>query len=172
MTSNLRSRGGGAAHRRPLDPEERFQRRVTLGFIALIVVAVVVIVLGIVWQYWDQHLKAVATVDGTAISRDEWVDRVNLDDFRLDRADRRITEAAAAGLLTQAQADARHQDIATAQGTVTDDSLEQLIDLVLKSKLASGQGIVGTVTAAVRSSAPSPKSCAGSVRLLPPMAGT
>ena len=116
----------------------------TLEFIGLIVVAVIVIVLGLIWQYWDQHLKAVATVDGTAISRDQWVDRARLEDFRLERADRRVTEAAAAGDLTTDQADARHQDIATARESVADDAIESLIDLALKSKLAADRGITVT----------------------------
>jgi parvulin-like peptidyl-prolyl isomerase len=151
MTSNLRSRGGGSV-RRPLDPEEQFQRRVTLGFIGLIAVAIVVILIGLIWQYWDQHLKAVATVDGTAISRDQWTDRARLEDFRLERAARQVTEAAAAGDLTTEQADARSQAIQAAQETVADDSIESLIDLTLKSKLAAERGITvtdGDVDAAI-----------------------
>ncbi len=144
MTSNLRSRGGGSAQRRPLDPEERFQRRVTLGFIALTVVAVVAVVLGLVWQYWDQHLRAVATVDGTSISRDQWADRARLEDFRLERQDRWVTEAAAAGELTATQADERHREIQSARESVTSDSIESLISLTLKGKLAADRGITVT----------------------------
>lgn len=144
MTSNLRSRGGGTGHKRPLDPEERFQRRVTLGFIGLTFATIIVIVLGLIWQYWDQHLKAVATVDGTSISRDQWTDRARLEDFRLERQDRWVTEAAAAGELTAAQADARHQEIANAREGVVSDSMESLISLTLKSKLAADRGIAVT----------------------------
>ncbi|MFN8517841.1 MAG: peptidylprolyl isomerase [Chloroflexota bacterium] len=144
MTSNLRSRGGGSTQRRQLDPEERFQRRVTLGFIALTIVAVAVVVLGLLWQYWDEHLKSVATVDGTAISRDQWRDRANLEDFRLEREDRWVTEAAAAGELTAAQADARHTEISTARDDVTTTALDSLISLTLQNQLATGRGIAIT----------------------------
>lgn len=140
MTSNLRSRGG-TSQRRPLDPEERFQRRVTLGFIGLTIVAIAVVVLGLLWQYWDEHLKSVATVDGTSISRDQWVDRARLEDFRLERQDRWVTEAAAAGDLSAEQADAAHQAIAGARGNVTSDALESLISLTLQGKLAADRGI-------------------------------
>ena len=141
MTSNLRSRGGGSGQRRPLDPEERFQRRVTLGFIALTIGAVVVVVLGLVWQYWDQHLKAVASVEGTSISQDQWRDRANLEDFRLERQDRWVTEAAAAGELTAEQADQRHAEIADARDAISSSAIESLIQLTLKSKLAADRGI-------------------------------
>lgn len=141
MTSNLRSRGGGTTQRRPLDPEERFQRRVTIGFIALTVVAIVVVVVGLLWQYWDQHLRSIASVEGTSISIDQWRDRTNLEDFRLERQDRWVTEAAAAGELTAAQADQRHSDIATARDDVASSALESLIALTLQGKLAADRGI-------------------------------
>ena len=160
MTSNLRTRGGGASQRRPLDPEERFQRRVTLGFIGLTIAAVVVVVLGLIWQYWDQHLKAVATVEGTSISRDQWADRARLEDFRLERQDRWVTEAAAAGELTAEQADERKQQIAAAQENVSGDSIESLIALTLQGKLAADRGITVTdadVDAAVAAAARRPE---------------
>jgi parvulin-like peptidyl-prolyl isomerase len=144
MTSNLRSRGGGTTQRRPLDPEERFQRRVTLGFIALTIATVVVVVLGLLWQYWDQHLRSVASVGGTSISIDQWRDRTNLEDFRLERQDRWVTEAAAAGELTADQADARHSDIATARSDVASTALESLISLTLQNQLAADRGITTT----------------------------
>jgi parvulin-like peptidyl-prolyl isomerase len=114
---------------------------VTLGFIGLTVAAVVVVVLGLVWQYWDQHLKSVATVEGTSISRDQWLDRARLEDFRLERVDRWVTEAAASGELTADQADQRHSDIAEARDSVTSTALESLITLTLQGKLAADRGI-------------------------------
>jgi parvulin-like peptidyl-prolyl isomerase len=175
MTSNLRSRGGGAPQRRPLDPEERFQRRVTLGFIGLTVAAIVVVVVGLVWQYWDQHLKAVATVDGTSISRDQWTDRARLEDFRLGRQDRWVTEAAAAGQLTAAQADARKADIADAQQNVPSDAIASLIDLTLQSKLAADRGITVTdadIDAAIAADAQRPETRRTSVIEVAPAGDT
>jgi parvulin-like peptidyl-prolyl isomerase len=117
---------------------------VTLGFIGLTVATIVVIVLGLAWQYWDQHLKAVASVEGTSISRDQWVDRARLEDFRLERQDRWVTEAAAAGELTAEQADERKADIATARESVTVDAIDSLIELTLQAKLAADRGITVT----------------------------
>ncbi|MBX3029935.1 MAG: peptidylprolyl isomerase [Chloroflexi bacterium] len=141
MTSNLRSRGGGSAQRRPLDPEERFQRRVTMAFIGLTIAVVAVIVIGVAWQFWDQHLRSVATVNGASISRDQWVDRAQLLSFRLDRADRRVTESVAAGDLTSDQALARRQAISTAQQSYASDAIFELVDLTYQGQLAAEQGI-------------------------------
>ena len=161
MTSDNKTRGSATAHRRPLDPEERFQRRVTLAFIALTVAIVAVVVIGIGYGYWDAHLKPVASVDGTGISRDEWADRARLEAFRLERQDRRITQAVAAGTLTADQGSTLHTAITTAQNDISNTAIEDLIDLVLKGKLASTAGVSVTdadVDAALAAEATSPES--------------
>jgi parvulin-like peptidyl-prolyl isomerase len=160
MTSDQKTRGSATAHRRPLDPEERFQRRVTLAFIALTVAIVAVVVIGIGYGYWDQHLKAVASVDGTGISKDEWADRARLESFRLERQDRRVTQAIAAGTLTADQGTELRSAISTAQDAVGSSSIESLIDLVLKGQLASKAGITVTdadVDAAAAADATTPE---------------
>jgi parvulin-like peptidyl-prolyl isomerase len=160
MTSDKKTRGSATAHRRPLDPEERFQRRVTLAFIALTVAIVAVVVIGIGYGYWDQHLKPVASVDGTGISKDEWADRARLETFRLERQDRRITQAIAAGTLTADQGSQLRTAITTAQNDVSTSSIESLIDLLLKGQLASKAGITVTdadVDAAVAADATTPE---------------
>ncbi len=97
MTSDKNTRPSTTVQRRPLDPEERFQRRVTLAFIALTAAIVAVVVIGVVYGYWDQHLKPVASVNGAGISKDQWADRARLESFRLEREDRRVTAGARGG---------------------------------------------------------------------------
>ncbi len=141
MTSDKKIRSRGTAHHRPLDPEERFQRRVTLTFLALTVAIVAVIVLGVAYGYWDEHFKPVASVAGAGISKDQWADRARLEAFRLDRQDRRVTQDIASGKLTAAQGAALRTQIQTAQGTVSSDSIERLIDLTFKGQLAAKAGV-------------------------------
>lgn len=141
MTSDRKTRSSGSAYRRPLDPEERYQRRVTLAFIALTVAIVVVVVLGVVYGYYDQHFQSVASVNGAGISKDQYSDRVRLEAFRLDREDRRITQALAAGTLTAAQASTMRTDVSNRQSSVSTDALDALIDLTFKDQLAADQGI-------------------------------
>ena len=160
MTSDNKTRGSATAHKRALDPEERFQRRVTLAFVALTAAIVAVVVIGIGYGYWDQHLKPVASVNGAGISKDEWADRARLEAFRLERQDRRVTQAIAAGTLTADQGVALRQAITTAQGDVPSSSIESLIDLVLKGQLASTAGVTvsnADVDAAIAADAESPE---------------
>ena len=42
------------------DPEERFQRTVTLGFIALIVIVSAILILGLLYGFWDSNFRPVA----------------------------------------------------------------------------------------------------------------
>jgi parvulin-like peptidyl-prolyl isomerase len=144
MTSDKKTRPAPTVQRRPLDPEERFQRRVTLAFIGLTAAIVAVVVIGVVYGYWDQHLKPVASVNGTGISRDQWTDRARLEAFRLERADRRVTAALASGELTAEQGAARRTEIQEAQAAIGSSSIEALIDLTLKGQLAGQQGVTVT----------------------------
>ncbi len=174
MTSDQKTRGTGTAHRRPLDPEERFQRRVTLAFIALTVAIVAVVVIGVGYGYWDQHLKPIASVDGAGISKDQWTDRASLEAFRLERQDRRVTQAIAAGTLTADQGTALRTAISTAQGTVASDSIESLIDLTLKGQLATKAGISVTdadVDSAIAAEEMNPESRDVSIITIAPEAG-
>ncbi len=161
MTSDNKQPAKATAYRRPLDPEERFARRVTLAFIALTVAVVAVIVIGVAYGYWDQHLKPVASVAGTGISRDQWTDRARLEAFRLERQDRRITQSMASGELTAEEGAARRETIQQAQQDIDSSSIESLIDLTFQGQLASAQGVAVTeadVEAAITADASKPES--------------
>ncbi len=160
MTSDTKPKARGTAHKRPLDPEERFQRRVTLGFIALTLIIIAVVVIGVGYGYWDQHLKPIASVDGAGISQDQWSDRARLESFRLDRKDRRVTQAITSGELTAEQGATLRSDITTAQGQVPQHAIESLIDLTFQGQLAKAAGLTvsdGDVDAAVAADASVPE---------------
>lgn len=144
MTSSLRPRGRSAARRHSSDPEQRFQTWVTIGFIALIVAVIAIIVVGLAYDYWKQHYQAVATVNGASITRDQWVDRARLDLFRLDQREQDIREAVAAGSMTQDEADLRLQSLTTAKNNAASTAIEELIGLTLEGQLAAGEGVTVT----------------------------
>jgi parvulin-like peptidyl-prolyl isomerase len=118
------------------DPEERFQRFVTLGFIGLIVAVGAVVVFGLIYGFWDANFRPVASVDGVGISRSEFEDRVRLEDFRLTRAEGDVRTALAEGTIDQAVASTRLQAISTAQQSLGPSSLDRLVDLTLQRQLA------------------------------------
>lgn len=147
MTSSIKSRlpgqtpakGPQRVHRE--DPEERFARRVTLLFIGLIVAVVVIVVLAFVYDYYVGHLKPVATVGGTSITRDQWADRAKVEYQRLVEQEQSIREQISAGTLSPDEANVRLQDIASAKNNVASTSIENLIDLIFKGQLAEKAGL-------------------------------
>ncbi|CAN5853932.1 hypothetical protein BH23CHL8_BH23CHL8_03580 [soil metagenome] len=118
------------------DPEERFQRNVTLGFVGLIALVAIMIVGGLAFGFWESNFRSVASVAGTGIRQAEWEERVRLEDFRLSRAEGRVRTALAAGTVSEEVASARLQALAAAQQGLGAGSLERLIDLTYQSQLA------------------------------------
>jgi parvulin-like peptidyl-prolyl isomerase len=161
MTSILnRVRGTTQATRHAGDPEERFQRRVTIGFVSLIVVVITIVVIALVYNYWEQHFKAVASVNGTGITRDQWVDRARIEDLRLERRSRELRTALAAGQITQQEFADRSQAISTERQGVASNSIENLIDLTYQGQLAAEQSVAVTedqVNAAVTADSAPPE---------------
>jgi parvulin-like peptidyl-prolyl isomerase len=147
MTSSIKSRlpgqtpakGPQRVHRE--DPEERFARRVTLLFVGLIVAVVVIVVLAFVYDYYVGHLKPVATVGGTSITRDQWSDRAKVEYQRLVEQEQTTREQISAGTLSPDEANVRLQDIASAKNNVASTSIENLIDLTFKGQLAEKEGL-------------------------------
>src|SRR5262245_51090124 len=161
MTSFLnRVRGNTQIARHAGDPEERFQRRVTIGFISLIVVVITIVVVALVYNYWEQHFKPVASINGTGITRDQWADRARIEDLRLERRSRELRTALAAGQITQQEFNDRSQAITTERQSVASSSIENLIDLTFQGQLATQEGVTVTdddVNAAVNADSAPPE---------------
>lgn len=138
MTSRLKPATRPAAKRRRThwENEERQQFWVTIGFIGLIVLALLVLAGAVAVNYYNEHLRPVARVGGTEISQDRWRQRIVVDLFRLTRAEGRVREGLAAGDLTEASAAARLEAIAGARQQVTTTALDDLVDQVVMAQLA------------------------------------
>lgn len=141
MTVRAKSPSSSRSRRRSSDPEARFQFWVTIGFVALIVVVVLIILGAIAYGYYDAHYRAVASVGGTGITRDQWHDRAALDLYRLEAEEGQIRTAVSAGQISAADGDSRISAIETAKQSVTTNSIEDLIDLIYKGQLAAQQGL-------------------------------
>src|SRR3954468_19453271 len=82
MTLRLRS-SAPMRRRRSLDPEDRYQFWVTIGFIALIAAVILVLGVAIGRRYYNDPLKPIASVGGQSISPDTWGQRIRLEAYRL-----------------------------------------------------------------------------------------
>ena len=127
--------------RLPAPDDRRQQVVVTLGFIALPIVAVLMLAGVVGVSYYSDHLAAIATVDGTGISRDQWAAQQKVDAFRYSILQRRIAAAQAAGQLDQATAQQDLQYVKQQVEAIPAASVQELIDRVLQEKLATQMGI-------------------------------
>ena len=79
--------------------DARQQLYVTIGFIALIILALVILAGAVAVTYYNDHWRAIARVDGADISIDQWNDRQKVEEYRLAEVDDRIRTAVSSGQL-------------------------------------------------------------------------
>lgn len=128
------------------DDEARQTLLVTVAFVAVIVIAALILVGAVGIGYYNDHLVAVARVNGTAISKDRWADRVKVLDFQITQAEGQVNQAVAAGTLDQATAQQEIQSYEQQRQSEGSNALESLIDQTYMTELGKGLGI--TVTSA------------------------
>lgn len=141
LSERISKRLSGRGPSRVADPEERFTRNVTIGFIVLIIGAAAVVIIGLGYGYWDANLKPLANVGGVEISRPQYEDRVALDKFRLDRAERAVRSGLADGSINSDLGNKRLSAIATDASNVGSTAMDEVIDLTFQQQLAESRGI-------------------------------
>jgi parvulin-like peptidyl-prolyl isomerase len=132
------------AHRPAWEAQDRRSFYLNLGFGLIVVLAVLILAIAAGLAYYNDHLASVGSVDGQSISKDELKDRMKVDGWRLDEADRRIATEVAAGHLTEAQGTTQTQNNASIRQQLPAVSLEHLIDTTLQAKLATAEGVSAT----------------------------
>ncbi|HEX3428877.1 MAG TPA: peptidylprolyl isomerase [Candidatus Limnocylindrales bacterium] len=117
-----------------------------LGFGIATVVAILILVIVGTTTWYGAHLASAATVDGQAITKDQFAERATVEAWRLQQQDSRIQAEVAAGRLTSAQASSRSTQIQNqlSQSTFIPAILEKLIDTKIQAKLAQEAGITIT----------------------------
>ncbi len=117
-----------------------------IGFGLAVLVAILILVAVGVTTWYSSHLAPAATVAGQTITKDQFLDRANVESFRLQQLASRVQSEVAAGRLTQTQAQARVNAINAQLDTQTFTStvLEKLIDGQIQAGLAAEQGITIT----------------------------
>ncbi len=131
-------------HRPAWETQDRRNFYLNLGFGLIVVLSLVILAIAAGLNYYNDHLASVGSVDGQSISKDQLRERVQVDGWRLDEADRRISTAVLAGHLTEAQGQAQQQTVTQQRNQLTQLSLERLIDSTLQAKLATGEGVTVT----------------------------
>jgi len=112
-----------------------------LGFGLVVVVAIAVLLIAIGVTYYNDNLAAVGSVDGQAISKSELRDRVVVETWRIDEAERRVRTQTVAGRLTKAQADVQNQILGQQREQIVGIALERIIDNRIQARLAGEEGV-------------------------------
>ena len=123
------------------DTRDRRNFYLNLGFGLAVIAAVVILGVAVALSYYNDHLASVGSVAGQTITKDELRDRLAIETWRLDVAQRRIRAKATAGELTQAQAELQTQSIDQARQSLLETSLERIIDNRIQAGLATEEGV-------------------------------
>jgi parvulin-like peptidyl-prolyl isomerase len=123
------------------DSRDRRNFYLNLGFGLAVLAALLILAAAVVLSYYNDHLSPVGSVDGQSITKDDLRDRADIESWRLEIAQRRINTQAAAGRLTQAQADVQAQLVQQQRQQLLPFSLERIIDNRIQAKLATEEGV-------------------------------
>jgi parvulin-like peptidyl-prolyl isomerase len=123
---------------------ESGDRRNTLinaGFVAAIVISILILVGYAGFSWYQDHFGAAATVDGQVITLDDLSTRISIEQFRLDYIERRIQTLMAKGRITPTDG-AQQLDFLNQRRQQLDTlTLDRLVDVTLMAKLADDNGI-------------------------------
>lgn len=112
-----------------------------LGFGGVVVLAVLLLGGAAAASWYDEHLAAVAVVNGETITRDALRDRVAEETFQLALLESRTREKVTAGRMSPAQGQQILNEIARLQEQVAGLAYERVIDATLLLQLAADRGI-------------------------------
>ena len=149
--------------RRPTSSHEDEARRgriVTLGFVAVSVVAVLMLVGTVAYSFYRDHFAAVARVGSAEITRDQWLARVKVDNYQLSLFEGRVREQVARGELSADTAAVYFQQVTARRQQIPSTAIEELIDDALQAQLAVDLGVTVTeadIDAAIAKSATAPE---------------
>jgi parvulin-like peptidyl-prolyl isomerase len=129
------------AHRSQWESRDRKNLYTNLGFGLVVVVAVVILAIAAGKTWYDQHLATLASINGQAITKDEFNDRVAIEVFRLQQARNRINTEAAAGRMTAEQKTGQLQILDQRLQQLGAIVLERVIDARVVTALAAQEGV-------------------------------
>jgi parvulin-like peptidyl-prolyl isomerase len=127
--------------RRLFDNEERQQAAVTALF-ALAIAAVVLILLGAIGLAWyNENIRPLARVGAIEVGPQQLKDRIELEQWRLNREAFRLTQAKIDNEIDQATFSQRQTLLDQRADALVTTGLDDLVDIIYQSHLATDEGI-------------------------------
>jgi parvulin-like peptidyl-prolyl isomerase len=142
----MTSRAKPPARRSSRSREDQGRRTllINIGFALVVVAALGILIAAGGASWYGDHLTAVASVNGTSISRDGYRARYSVEDWRFAEAENRLRDEAQAGRITTDQRDQATQQLESQRQQLSSLVLERLIDVELQGQLARQQGVTVT----------------------------
>ncbi|MGI8928290.1 MAG: peptidylprolyl isomerase [Candidatus Limnocylindrales bacterium] len=127
--------------RRSLDSEERQQAVVTALF-ALAIAAIVLILLGAVGlAFYNENIRPLARVGSVEIGPQQLKDRIELEQWRINREASRLTQAKINNEIDQATLTQRQGLLDQRADALLTMGLDGLVDIMYQSQLAAADGL-------------------------------
>jgi parvulin-like peptidyl-prolyl isomerase len=136
--------GVGARVRRLFEDEDRQQATVTVLFIGAIVLVVLALVGAVGLAWYNDNLRPLAKVGSVEIGPQLLRDRVAFETWRIGRDEDRVTEALQNNEIDSTTASNRIDALNQQLNALSTSGLDDLIDIVYQSQLATDQGITVT----------------------------
>ncbi|MEP7378146.1 MAG: peptidylprolyl isomerase [Chloroflexota bacterium] len=133
--------GVGARLRRLFEGEERQQATVTVLFIGAIVLVILALVGGVGLAWYNDNLRPLAKVGSAEIGPQLMRDRVAFETWRIGRDQDRVTLALQNNEIDSTTASSRIDALNQQLNGLSTSGLDDLIDIVYQSQLATDQGI-------------------------------
>jgi parvulin-like peptidyl-prolyl isomerase len=126
--------------------DERGRRNLymNIGFVAVILAAVAILVAGAGVTWYADAYGSVASVDGVSISRNDYRTRYEIESWRFRQAEARLRDEFNAGRITQAERDSGISAIDSQRQQLSALVLERLVDAKLQERLFTEQGLTLT----------------------------
>lgn len=133
--------GVGARVRRLFEDEDRQQATVTVLFIGAIVLVVLALIGAVGLAWYNDNLRPLAKVGSVEIGPQLMRDRVAFETWRIGRDQDRVTEALQNNEIDSTTASNRIDALNQQLNALSTSGLDDLIDIVYQSQLATDQGI-------------------------------
>jgi parvulin-like peptidyl-prolyl isomerase len=128
-------------HRPAFQSSNRRTLLMNLAFGLIVLIALLILAGAGVASWYGDHLASLAAVNGQQITKDDYRDRANVEDFRLNYRETQIRGQMQAGKLDDATGNAELNAISNARGTIEADTISHLIDATLQAQLAGKMGV-------------------------------
>lgn len=127
--------------RRTLDSEERQQAAVTALFALAIAVIVLILLAAVGLAYYNENIRPLARVSSVEIGPQQLKDRIELEQWRINREAFRLTQAKIDNEIDQATLSQRQSLLDQRADALLTTGLDGLVDIIYQSQLAAGEGI-------------------------------